>query len=102
MLKNSLILRLSMTDYPFAYDKAYKNAYSSFILNRNFAKILPHLLKEKGIINIGGRRQTIYSFAKKSKPKIKPVLVSKKIEKPGLYLNSNFNEEIRKTIGLFK
>jgi len=54
------------------------------------------LLKEKGIINIGGRRQTIYSFAKKSKPKIKPMLVSKKIKKLGLYLNSNFNEEIRK------
>ena len=85
-----------MTDYPFAYDKVYKNAYSSFIFNRNFAKILPHLLKEKWIINIGGRRQTIYSFAKKSKLKIKPVLVSKKIEKPGLYLNSNFNEELGK------
>jgi len=27
---------------------------------------------------------------------------SKKIETLGLYLNSNFNEEIRKTIGLFK
>ena len=41
-----------MTDYPFAYKKAIKNAYSSFIYNKDFARILPYLLKSKGIINI--------------------------------------------------
>ena len=88
MLKNSLILRLSMTDYPFAYDKAYKNAYSSFIYNKDFAKILPYLLKEKGVINIGGKRQTIYDFAKKTNKKIKPMLISKKNKFP---LDSSLN-----------
>ncbi len=78
MLKHSLILRLSMTDYPFSYKKAISNAYSSFLYNKDFAKILPNLLNEKGIINIGGRRKSIYKFAKKDNPKIKGTKVTKK------------------------
>ena len=81
MLKDSLILRLSMTDYPFSYKKAISNAYSSFLYNKDFAKALPYLLNEKGIINIGGKRQSIFKFAKKHNPKIKPLKISK---------NSNF------------
>ena len=38
MLKDSLILRLSMTDYPFSYKKAISNAYSSFLYNKDFCK----------------------------------------------------------------
>ena len=56
MLKNSLILRLAMTDFPFSYEAAIKNAYSSFIYNKDFAEILPHILDEKGIINIGTKK----------------------------------------------
>ena len=36
--------------------KAIKNAYSSFIYNKDFAKILPYLLNQRGIINIGGKK----------------------------------------------
>ena len=78
MLKDSLILRLSITDYPFSYQKAISNAYSSFLYNKDFAKILPNLLNERGIINIGGKRKSIYKFAKKDNPNIKGIKVSKK------------------------
>ena len=81
MLKNSLILRLSITDHPFPYKKAIKNAYSSLIYNRDFAKVLPHILQEKGILNIGGKKQSIFDFAKKYNKKIKAIKISK---------NSNF------------
>lgn len=64
MYKNSLILRLSMTDYPFVHKKAISGAYSSFIFNKEVAKIIPRLLSEKGIINIGGKCREIYKFAK--------------------------------------
>ena len=77
MLKGSLILRLALTDFPFSYKKAIKNAYSSFIFNKDFAKILPSLINKTGIINIGGKRQSIYHFAKKSNPKIKPMMINK-------------------------
>ena len=98
MYKNSLILRLALTDYPFAYKFAIKNAYSSFIYNKDFAKILPHLFNETGILNIGGTRQTIYNFAKKEKPKIKAIFVSKKKNFPiDSSLNiSKFNKIISK------
>ena len=82
MLKNSLILRLSITDYPFAYKKAIKNSYSSLIYNKDFAKLFSRLLDSSGVINIGGKRQSIYSFAKNDNPKIKTVSISKKSNFP--------------------
>ncbi len=82
MLKDSLILRLSITDYPFTHKKAFKNVYSSFLYNKDFAKIFSYLLDEKGILNIGGKRQSIYNFAKKDNPGIKAIRNSKKINFP--------------------
>ena len=88
MLKDALILRLSITNYPFDYQKAINNAYSSLIYNKDFAKILPLLLNEKGVLNIGGKRQTIYNFAKKDNPKIKKIKLSKNSNYP---LDSSIN-----------
>ena len=31
----------------------------------DFAKIIPKILNKKGILNVGGKIQTIYEFAKK-------------------------------------
>ena len=55
MYKNSLILRLCITDYPFVHKSAITGAYSSFIYNKSVAKVIPFLLEEKGTINIGGK-----------------------------------------------
>ncbi len=65
MYKNSLILRICMTDYPFVHKKAIKGARSSFIFNKSVSKILPYLINETGIINIGGKSRDIFSFAQK-------------------------------------
>ena len=54
-----------MTDYPFIHKKAISGAISSFIFNKEVAKIIPHILYEKGILNIGGKKRDIYMFAKK-------------------------------------
>ncbi len=97
MLKNSLILRLSITDYPFSYKKAITNAYSSLIFNKDFARTLPYLLNQNGILNIGGKRQSIYKFAKKNNPNIKGIKISKKSEFPiDSSLNINKFKEIMK------
>lgn len=82
MLKDSLILRLSITDYPFTHKKAFKNVYSSFLYNKDFAKFFSYLLNEKGILNIGGKRQSIYNFAKKDNPSVKAIRNNKKINFP--------------------
>jgi len=78
MYDNSLILRLCMTDYPFTHKKAISAAYSSFIYNKYVAMVIPYLLNEKGIINIGGKKREIYQFAKKfSSKSIKKIPLSK-------------------------
>ena len=63
--KNSLILRLCMTDYPFIHKKAIKGAKTSFMFNKYVSKIIPQLLDKKGIINIGGKKRDILDFANK-------------------------------------
>ena len=64
MYKNSLILRVCMTEKPFIHKKAYANVKSNFIFQEDVAKILLKVLNKKGIINIGGSSKTIYEFAK--------------------------------------
>lgn len=65
MYKNSLILRLSMTEYPFVHKQVVGRARSSFVFNKTVAKIIPFLLDEKGVLNIGGKTRSIYNFVKK-------------------------------------
>ena len=78
MYKNSLILRLSMTAKPFIHKKAFTNVKTNFIYHDEVANLLLKLLKNKGIINIGGKIQSIYNFAKKENYKIKKSFLKKK------------------------
>ena len=78
MYKNSLILRLSVTQYPFQYNVAYKNVYSSFIYHEEAANIVMKLLNKKGIINIGGKKKSIFNFAKISNTNVRGVSLNKK------------------------
>ena len=72
MYKNSLILRITMTENLF-YKKAYDNLKSNFMFHEDLVNLLPKLLNKKGIINVGGKSQSIYSFAKKYNKKIKRI-----------------------------
>jgi dTDP-4-dehydrorhamnose reductase len=78
MYKNSLILRVCMTEKPFVHKSAFANVKSNFIFHEDVAKILFKLINKKGIINIGGKTQTIFNFAKKSNPRVKKVYLENK------------------------
>ena len=65
MYKNSLVLRIQMTEKPFPYKKAYTNLYSNFIFHEDIVPMLPKLINSLGIVNVGGRSQSVYSFSKK-------------------------------------
>ena len=65
MYKNSLILRICMTQKPFLYKHAYTNLKTNFMFHEEMVKILPKLIKETGIINVGGKKRSAYNFAKK-------------------------------------
>ena len=71
MYKNSLIIRLCMTEKPFIHSKAYVNVKSNFIYQEDAAKIILKIINKKGIINVGGPSQTIYKFAKKENKRVK-------------------------------
>jgi len=77
MYSNSLILRLIMTEKPFAYNKAYSNLKSNYMFHEEVVKILPKLINKKGIINVGGKAQSIFNFAKLYNPKIKRIIAKK-------------------------
>ena len=71
MYKNSLIIRACMTEKPFVHKYAFTNVKCNFIFHDEFIKILLKVLKFKGIINIGGKSQSIFNFAKKYKKDVK-------------------------------
>ena len=71
MYKNSLIIRLCMTEKPFIHKKAYANVKSNFIFQEDAAKIIIKILNKKGIINVGGQSKSIYNFAKINSKNIK-------------------------------
>ena len=73
MYKNSLILRITMTEKPFKFKKAYTNLKSNFLYHEDLVKMLPKLINETGIINVGGKSQSIYSFAKIFNKKVKGI-----------------------------
>ena len=77
MYKNSLILRVCMTEKPFIHKKAFGNVKINFIFHDELTKILIKLLNKKGIINVGGDTKTVYNFAKKYNNKIKKILIKK-------------------------
>ena len=78
MYKNSLILRVCMTEKPFIHKKAFANVKLNFIFHDKLTKILIKVLNKKGIINIGGPTKTVYNFAKKFNPKVKKIFMKKK------------------------
>ncbi|MDB0054168.1 sugar nucleotide-binding protein [Candidatus Pelagibacter sp.] len=88
MYKNSLILRITMTEKPFPYETAYTNLKSNFMFHEELIKILPKIIKKKGIINIGGKSQSVFQFAKKFNKKVKKIKASTKIKLP---LNQTMN-----------
>ena len=90
MYKDSLILRVCMTEKPFIHKFAFNDLITNFIFHDDVVNILPKLLKMKGIINLGGPIQSVYKFAKKYNPKIK-VSNTKKIFKKKIPINHSMN-----------
>ena len=90
LYKNSLILRVSMTEKPFVHKQAFANVKNSFMYQEAVAQILFKLLNKKGVINIGGKSQFIYDFVKKDNKKIKKIFLKKNID-IGVPFDSSIN-----------
>jgi|TARA_B110000114_G_C15056995_1_gene383690 dTDP-4-dehydrorhamnose reductase len=90
LYKNSLILRVCMTEKPFIHNVAFSNVITSFMYHEDVVKILFKLINKTGIINIGGPKMSVYNFAKKENKKVikKRLLKDNKI---GMPINSSMN-----------
>ena len=93
MLPNSLVLRITMTEKPFIYNKAYSNLKSNFMFHEDLVQFLPKLINKKGIINVSGPSQSVYNFAKKYNKKVKKIYVKK---------NSSYNFPLNPFMNLSK
>ena len=90
LYKNSLILRVCMTEKPFVHKVAFTNVKNNFIYQEDVAKILFKLLNKKGIINIGGKKQSVYNFAKKDNKTVRKAFLKKNM-KIGVPFDSSMN-----------
>ena len=90
MYPNSLILRVCMTEKPFVHKKAFCDFITNFIFHNEVAKILFKLINKKGVINVGGKSQSVYNFVKKYNPKIEKNF-AKKILSSDYPLNPSMN-----------
>ena len=90
LYKNSLILRVCMTERPFIHKKAFANVKTSFLYHDEVAKILFKLINKRGVINIGGSTKYIYDFIKKENKNIKKAYLKKHLDL-GMPINSGIN-----------
>ena len=90
LYKNSLILRVCMTEKPFIHKKAFVNVKTNFIYHEKIPPILFKLLNKSGIINLGGIAQSVYDFAKKENKSTKKTYLKKK-QRLGMPFNSTMN-----------
>jgi dTDP-4-dehydrorhamnose reductase len=91
MYKKSLILRITMTEKPFTHNAAFTNFKSNFMFHEDLVNMLPKIINKTGIINIGGKSQSVYDFARKH---------NKSVKKAKLNKNSNF--PLNQTMNLSK
>lgn len=93
LYKNSLILRASVTEKPFIHKNAFVDFKTNFIFHEDLIPNIIKLLDCKGIINIGGKSQSVYDFAKKYNPQIKKISAKNVLGKnPRLNTTMNLNK----------
>lgn len=90
MYKNSLILRVSMTERPFVHKFAFADMKTNFIFHDEFVKIFKKIMSAKGVLNIGGPPMTVYNFVKKYNKNVKKKYL-KKERKINLPINTSMS-----------
>ena len=90
LYKNSLILRASVTEKPFVHKGAFVDFKTNFIFHEDLVLNILKIIDQKGIVNIGGKIQSVYNFVKRYNKKIKK-FSAKKILGKNAPLNPSMN-----------
>lgn len=72
---NNLILRCAFTQRPFKHESAFNDSYKSYMYVDEIASVIWKLIDRgaTGIVNVGGKSQSVYEFAKRSRLDVKPI-----------------------------
>ena len=62
LIPESLILRCSLCDIPFRHKVAFDDVYRNSIIHTDVAKIILKVKGECGVINVGGKYQSVFDF----------------------------------------
>ena len=95
LYKNSLILRASVTEKPFVHKGAFFDFKTNFIFHQDLVMKIIKIINQKGIVNIGGKSQSVYNFVKKYNKKIKRISAKK-------ILGKNAPMNVSMNISLFR
>ena len=68
-----LILRVAMNEKPFPHPRALIDMKKSLVYVDEAAALILNVLDEEGIINIGGKGQSVFNFVRESVPAIKGI-----------------------------
>ena len=79
-----------MTEKPFVHKEAFVDFKTNFIFHDEVAEILIKILTYKGVMNIGGKSQSVYKFVSKENKKIKKSYAKKVFPKDSR-LNPSMN-----------
>jgi len=91
--ENHLIIRLAMVEYPFPYEAAFDNVYKSCMWSDEVPETILKLIDQRGILNLGGKSQSIWDFAKDRYPNLKRIQAPKELVK-----NTTFNTSKLKSL----
>ena len=93
LYKNSLILRTSATEKPFVHKRAFYDFKTNFIFHEDLVPGIIKVLNLKGILNIGGKSQSVFKFAKRFNPKIKKISARRLLgKKARINITMNINK----------
>tara|TARA_B100001121_G_scaffold300018_1_gene309424 strand:- start:56 stop:766 length:711 start_codon:yes stop_codon:yes gene_type:complete len=90
LYKNSLIMRVCMTEKPFVHKKAFANVKTSFAYHDEVVKILFKVLNKRGVLNVGGKTKIIYDFARQDNKNVKKIFLRKELNL-GMPFDSSLN-----------
>ena len=70
-----------MSERTFVHGGAYTDVKTNFLYHEEVVKLIPKIINSQGILNIGGKTQTVYSFAKLSKINVKKIKAKQILKK---------------------
>ena len=77
LYKNSLILRVCMTENPFVHKKAFFDVKNNFIFHEKIANKIYKILNLNGVYNLGGKKNTVHNFEKNENFNVKKIYAKK-------------------------